>query len=82
MDSMLTAPPRPASPPLPPAQALFMQHVSAETLLVGHSLDNDLLALRIVHARVLDTAIMYPHPRGPPYKSALKVRVWGREPSW
>lgn len=54
-------------------QGQLMQLVSSETLLVGHALDNDLISLKMVHAHVLDTAVMYPHPRGPPYKPALKV---------
>ncbi len=40
---------------------------------VGHSLENDLIAMRIVHMRVLDTAIMFPHPKGPPHRSALRI---------
>lgn len=60
--------------PPPCLQALFLSHVCSDTLLVGHALDNDLRVLRVLHSRVLDTSIMYPHPRGPPYKSALKVR--------
>jgi RNA exonuclease 1 len=31
-----------------------------------------LRALRLVHARVIDTALLFPHVRGPPYKSALR----------
>jgi RNA exonuclease 1 len=29
--------------------------------------------LQIIHANVLDTALLFPHPRGPPAKSALRV---------
>jgi hypothetical protein len=60
---------------LPPAslQELLLQHISGETLLVGHALENDLQALRLLHAKVVDTALLFPHPRGSPYKSALKV---------
>ncbi|KAL6763962.1 ribonuclease H-like domain-containing protein, partial [Haematococcus lacustris] len=54
-------------------QAMFLQHVHAETLLVGHGLENDLRALKVIHARILDTALLFPHPRGPPAKSALRV---------
>ncbi|KAJ9528653.1 hypothetical protein QJQ45_020370 [Haematococcus lacustris] len=32
-------------------QAMFLQHVHAETLLVGHGLENDLRALKVIHAR-------------------------------
>lgn len=35
-------------------------------------LDNDLKAMRLVHTRIIDTAIMYPHEKGPPYRRALK----------
>ena len=31
--------------------------------MVGHSLENDLKALRVVHAKVLDTAVLFPHPK-------------------
>jgi DNA polymerase III epsilon subunit-like protein len=40
---------------------------------VGHSLDSDLHALRVCHLRCVDTAILYPHPRGYPYRRKLKV---------
>ncbi|OQS06392.1 exonuclease, partial [Thraustotheca clavata] len=43
------------------------------TILVGHSLDSDLKALRLVHLRVADTAILYPHHRGFPFKPSLKT---------
>ncbi|GAX82434.1 hypothetical protein CEUSTIGMA_g9862.t1 [Chlamydomonas eustigma] len=54
-------------------QERFFQHVSSETLLVGHSLENDLRALKVVHSRVLDTAVLYPHPKGLPFRSSLRV---------
>jgi hypothetical protein len=34
--------------------------VDGATILVGHGLANDLAALRLVHGRVIDTAILYP----------------------
>jgi RNA exonuclease 1 len=39
---------------------------------VGHSLENDLRALKLVHERCVDTALLFPHPRGLPYKNSLK----------
>ncbi|GFR42691.1 hypothetical protein Agub_g3612 [Astrephomene gubernaculifera] len=51
----------------------FLSLVPSECLLVGHALENDLAALRTCHGRVLDTALLFPHPRGPPFKSALKI---------
>ena len=41
-------------------------------ILVGHSLENDLRTARFVHLRCIDTAVLYPHPRGPPHKSSLR----------
>eukprot|EP01025_Chloroclados_australasicus_P013563 TRINITY_DN16387_c1_g1_i1.p1 TRINITY_DN16387_c1_g1~~TRINITY_DN16387_c1_g1_i1.p1 ORF type:complete len:786 (-),score=81.34 TRINITY_DN16387_c1_g1_i1:482-2839(-) len=54
-------------------QKRFLELVSENDLLVGHSLDNDLKALKIVHENVLDTCVLYPHPKGLPYRPALKV---------
>ncbi|KAE9446532.1 hypothetical protein C3L33_21574, partial [Rhododendron williamsianum] len=51
----------------------FLKLVYKETILVGHSLENDLLALKISHNLVIDTAVLYKHPRGGSYKSALRV---------
>jgi len=45
-------------------------------VLVGHSIDSDLRALQIVHSRVIDTAALYPHPRGAPFKLSLKVHFY------
>ncbi|KAK2974541.1 hypothetical protein RJ640_007385 [Escallonia rubra] len=54
-------------------QEEFLQLVYKETILVGHSLENDLLALKISHDLVIDTAVLYKHPRGGSYKVALRV---------
>ncbi|CAM8885571.1 unnamed protein product [Rhodiola kirilowii] len=54
-------------------QADFLKLVSKETVLVGHSLENDLLAMKICHNLVIDTAVLYKHPRGRSYKTALRV---------
>lgn len=44
-------------------QAVFLRQVGAGDTLVGHSLENDLKALKLVHLRCLDTAVLYPHPK-------------------
>lgn len=54
------------------AQAMFLHHVSADTILVGHSLDNDVRAIKVIHSKILDTVVLYPHPRGFPARSSLK----------
>lgn len=40
--------------------------------MIGHSLNSDLTALKITHPYIIDTALIYPHPRGPPLKQGLK----------
>jgi len=41
------------------------------SILVGHSLESDLKALRICHPLCIDTALIYHHPRGRPLKPGL-----------
>ncbi|XP_006593771.1 small RNA degrading nuclease 5-like isoform X2 [Glycine soja] len=53
-------------------QEEFIKLVYKETILVGHSLENDLLALNISHDSVIDTAVLYKHPRGSSHKNALR----------
>ena len=45
--------------------------VSPTPILLGHSLESDLQALRICHPRCIDTAVIYHHPRGRPLKPGL-----------
>lgn len=40
-------------------------------ILLGHSLESDLKALKICHPLCIDTAIIYHHPRGRPLKPGL-----------
>ncbi|XP_056133434.1 RNA exonuclease 1 homolog [Lampris incognitus] len=53
-------------------QAVLLNMFSAESILVGHSLESDLLALKVIHSVVVDTAIVFPHRLGLPYKRALR----------
>lgn len=53
-------------------QAALLERFSAETLLLGHSLDSDFRALRLIHTNVVDTCVVFPHNRGFPYKRALR----------
>ncbi len=41
--------------------ALLARHVGPHTLLVGHTLENDLKAMKITHPRCVDTALLFPH---------------------
>lgn len=45
----------------------------SDTILIGHSMNSDLRALRVLHDRIIDTSILYPHPRGFPFKLGLKM---------
>ncbi|KAK1371252.1 Small RNA degrading nuclease 5 [Heracleum sosnowskyi] len=63
----------PVTTTLKDIQEEFLQLVHAETILVGHSLENDLLALKISHRIVIDTSVLYKHSRGGTYKLSLRV---------
>lgn len=45
-------------------EALGKAGITDRTIFVGHGLENDLKALRVVHPRCIDTAALFPHPRG------------------
>ncbi|XP_053317741.1 RNA exonuclease 1 homolog [Spea bombifrons] len=53
-------------------QAVLLCMFSSDTILIGHSLESDLFALRLIHPTVVDTAIVFPHRLGLPYKRALR----------
>lgn len=49
--------------------------IDTDTILIGHALDNDLKTLRIIHHKCVDTALLFPHRAGPPYRRSLKDLV-------
>ncbi|THW15611.1 hypothetical protein D6D23_08891 [Aureobasidium pullulans] len=53
-------------------QAKLKDVLTPRTILLGHSLDSDLRALRMSFPFIVDTTLIYPHPKGPPQKSSLK----------
>lgn len=53
-------------------QKELLELITPRTILVGHSLNSDLNAMKITHPFIVDTGILFPHPRGPPYKQSLK----------
>ena len=53
-------------------QKKLVEILHPRTILIGHSLNSDLTALKLTHPFIIDTAVLYPHPRGPPLKSSLK----------
>lgn len=63
---------KPVTTTLRDIQTELLDLVGPRTILVGHSLDSDLKALKLTHPFIVDTSVIYPHPRGPPLKSSLK----------
>ena len=59
---------------------MLSHYVSQDTVLIGHSLENDLTAMQVFHQKVIDTSIIYPHPAGFPKRSSLKVISHGSVP--
>jgi RNA exonuclease 1 len=55
------------------ARALLWSYISPTTPLLGHAIENDLIALRMLHPRIVDTAILYLHRSGLPYRVALRL---------
>ncbi|KAI0443775.1 hypothetical protein F4803DRAFT_561431 [Xylaria telfairii] len=54
------------------ARDLLFTIISAETPLIGHGLENDLNAARIIHPTCIDTVLLWPHTRGLPMRNGLK----------
>ncbi|KAK1338393.1 hypothetical protein QTO34_001509 [Cnephaeus nilssonii] len=53
-------------------QAVLLTLFNADTILIGHSLHSDLLALKLIHSTVLDTSVLFPHRLGLPYRRSLR----------
>lgn len=54
------------------AQNFLRDTVGSNDILIGHSLENDLKVLGVSHSRIIDTALLYPHIRGFPFRNSLK----------
>lgn len=54
-------------------QRYLLSIFNDQTILIGHGLDHDLLKLKIIHFNVIDTSVLFPHPRGLPFKRSLKT---------
>ncbi|KAF2140603.1 uncharacterized protein K452DRAFT_288694 [Aplosporella prunicola CBS 121167] len=54
------------------ARDLLLSHISPETPLIGHGIENDLNTVRLVHPAIVDTTALYPHPRGLPFRLSLR----------
>ncbi|XP_060072310.1 RNA exonuclease 1 homolog [Ylistrum balloti] len=54
-------------------QAVLLSLFSDRTIVMGHSLESDFSAVKLLHNTVVDTSVVFPHKMGPPYKRALKT---------
>ncbi|KAL5612217.1 hypothetical protein BROUX41_000243 [Berkeleyomyces rouxiae] len=55
------------------ARDLFFALLTPDTLLIGHGLENDLNATRVIHPKLIDTVLLYPTRGGLPSRMGLKV---------
>lgn len=53
-------------------QQKLVKILHPRSILIGHSVNSDLTALKLTHPYIIDTVILYPHPRGPPLRCSLK----------
>lgn len=60
------------------ARQALCEHTDDETVFIGHSLHHDLKALRMVHNRVVDSAILTSEAVFPSLRSTQQLtKVWG-----
>lgn len=53
----------------------LLEMVSSKDILIGHSLESDLYALQLQHPNIVDTALVFNHPKNPRLKASLKWLV-------
>lgn len=51
----------------------ILKFIFEDSILIGHSLENDLRALKLIHSSIIDTSISFPHFYGLPYRRSLKA---------
>ncbi|KAK3827023.1 MAG: hypothetical protein J3R72DRAFT_405937 [Linnemannia gamsii] len=53
-------------------QLKLKELITYDTILIGHSLENDMKVLKFAHPFIIDTSKAYHHTRGPPSRPSLK----------
>lgn len=53
-------------------QQRLLTMITPRTILIGHSLDSDMKALKMTHPFIVDTSVIFAHPKGHPLKHSLK----------
>lgn len=51
----------------------LLNYIDSETILIGHALENDLRVLKMIHNKVIDTSVCFPHQHGPGFKHSLRT---------
>ncbi|GEQ71595.1 hypothetical protein JCM33374_g5280 [Metschnikowia sp. JCM 33374] len=52
---------------------LLGEIADANTVMIGHGLENDMNAMRLIHDKIVDTAVLYPkHKTSPTFRFSLK----------
>lgn len=51
----------------------LLKFIYDDTILIGHAIENDLKALKLIHKKIIDTTIIFPHQYGLPFRRSLKV---------
>ncbi|KAI8979760.1 ribonuclease H-like domain-containing protein [Mycotypha africana] len=46
--------------------------VDRDTIILGHGLENDMNAMRLIHTNIIDTAELFPHYKGLPFRMSLR----------
>ncbi|KAF2005724.1 hypothetical protein P154DRAFT_317459 [Amniculicola lignicola CBS 123094] len=54
------------------ARELFLSFLSKHTPILGHALENDFNAIRLIHPTIVDTVFLYPHSGGLPFRNSLR----------
>lgn len=62
----------PVTTTLKDVQEDILKIISSDDVLIGHSLQSDLNVLKLRHPKVVDTALIFDHKAGPPFKPALR----------
>ena len=53
------------------AQQAVLELITKDTIICGHSLENDLFYLKICHSKIIDTSVLFPHSAAG-FKHSLK----------
>jgi DNA polymerase III epsilon subunit-like protein len=53
-------------------QAYLLKILNKDSILVGHGLENDLKALRLIHDKIVDTSVVFPYQHTKRHKKSLK----------